>query len=275
MERWVVAAALLLGAPIQLAGQVFSYEADSFPEEAGWNISQIVCDPLLLVDNGRFVTEVDLCAGYPPPGGQSASYRRELDEYVGVDPFFLEWRLMTDGDAMNLPWGGPADLAIASHGPTNYNFSIASDQADLNRDNLLPIPVAYYDAGVPHVFRLELFSDALYIWFVDGVIVDQGKPEGAFPSYDPFIVWRTKAAWMPNRTEWDYIRYGRLPDDHSGDFDSSGTLTLFDFRYFDECRANSGPDINAGPGCRWADIDADTDVDLHDFAAFQVAFTGQ
>ncbi len=33
--------------------------------------------------------------------------------------------------------------------------------------------------------------------------------------------------------------------------------------------AASGPDIDAGPGCRFADLDADTDVDLNDFAAFQ------
>jgi len=37
----------------------------------------------------------------------------------------------------------------------------------------------------------------------------------------------------------------------------------------------TGPNINAGPGCRWADMDADTDIDLHDFGAFQAAFTGE
>ena len=30
----------------------------------------------------------------------------------------------------------------------------------------------------------------------------------------------------------------------------------------------------AGPGCRFGDMDDDTDVDLHDFAVFQNAFTG-
>jgi len=273
MVRKTLAAVLVLVSGSRSLGQVQLFEGNTLPEASNWNIVQLWCDPTLHVERGSFIAEVDLCDGFPPPGGQDAAYRRELDEYVGVDPFFLEWRIMTDGDSSELIWGGPAGLALASHGGVNYRFSISKDQADLNRDNLLPIPVAYYEAGLPHVFRLELLSDVLYVWYIDGVVIDQGKPEGAFPTFEPFIVWRTKAAWLPNRTEWDYIRYGRLPDDHSGDFDSTQSVTLFDFRYFDECRANSGPDTNAGPGCRWADMDADTDVDLHDFAAFQVAFT--
>jgi len=36
--------------------------------------------------------------------------------------------------------------------------------------------------------------------------------------------------------------------------------------------AASGPDTDAGPGCRFADFDADTDVDLDDFAAFTELF---
>ena len=35
---------------------------------------------------------------------------------------------------------------------------------------------------------------------------------------------------------------------------------------------NGGPDLDAGPGCRFADFDADSDVDLLDLAEFQNAF---
>ena len=59
-----------------------------------------------------------------------------------------------------------------------------------------------------------------------------------------------------------------------GDFDSDGGVHLGDFYFFQECVSNSGPEDDAGPGCRFADFDDDTDVDLRDIAIFQNTFTG-
>ncbi len=67
-----------------------------------------------------------------------------------------------------------------------------------------------------------------------------------------------------------------IPDDASGDYDSDGVLKLFDLYFFDDCLTKDGPGIfggpgnDAGPGCRFADFDAD--VDLLDFARFQNSF---
>ena len=66
----------------------------------------------------------------------------------------------------------------------------------------------------------------------------------------------------------------------SGDFNSDAEIGLDDFYLFHECLTNDrlgingGPDEDAGPGCRFADFDDDTDVDLLDFAEFQLAVTG-
>jgi hypothetical protein len=55
-------------------------------------------------------------------------------------------------------------------------------------------------------------------------------------------------------------------------------VTLDDFYFFHECLTNvrpginGGPDNDAGPGCRFADFDADADTDLADFADFQNRF---
>jgi hypothetical protein len=262
---------LVLSIGVCTFGQLFSYEADSFPTAAGWQIGQNWCDPLEWVDSGKFVQQVELCPGYPPPGGQQSSFIRSLEEFVGVDPFFLEWRMETNGDQSELLWGGPADISVWSYGGVNYRFSISGDQADMTRDNTLPIPVANYEPGV-HTFRLELFDSTLYVWYVDGDIIDQGQPEGAFPSFTPAITFRTKAAFLPNTTVWDYIRYGRMPDDGSGDFDSDGDLDDEDLYFVQECAGMPGED--AGPGCRFADFDGDSDVDLVDLAQFQAGFTG-
>ncbi len=110
------------------------------------------------------------------------------------------------------------------------------------------------------------------MWYIDGVIVDQGVPEGQFPSFDPQMTWRAKAAWLPNTTVWDYIRYGTIPEDGSGDYDSDDDIDAHDFYFFQDYLL--GPTANAGPGGRFADFDGDTDIDLADFAAFQRAFTG-
>ena len=54
-----------------------------------------------------------------------------------------------------------------------------------------------------------------------------------------------------------------------------------DYYFVEDCLTKdgpgifSGPDNDAGPGCRFADCDGDGDVDLRDIAAFQNAFTGE
>lgn len=259
-------------------GDVFSYEGDTLPDQGGWNVSQIVCKPELWVKDGWFFVHVELCDGFPPPGGQSASYTRSLEEFVGEDDFFIEWRMQTDGDRSELPWGGPSNFSASSTGPVDYRFSIAADRMDLNRDNLLPIVVVDFEAAAPHTHRLELYGDALYVWYVDGQNMDSGIPEGPYPSFIPSIVWRVKAAFLENTTKWDYIRYGTIPAGASGDFDSDGDHDLRDFYFFHECIAGvDRPAMRGGgvdPGCLWADLNQDNVVDLLDFADFQVAFTG-
>ncbi len=96
-------------------GSVFSYECNSDPVSAGWDISQIYCEPDQWVDvcppgttttDYCFFQHVELCEGDPPPGGQQASYRRTLDDFLGEDRFFVEWVVETDADRSEIPWGG-------------------------------------------------------------------------------------------------------------------------------------------------------------------------
>ena len=57
-----------------------------------------------------------------------------------------------------------------------------------------------------------------------------------------------------------------------GDCDLDWSVDLPDLSGLATCL--DGPELGLGEGCACHDLDADGDVDLHDFAAFQAAFTG-
>ena len=121
----------------------------------------------------------------------------------------------------------------------SYHWTIARDQVKLARDALLPILFFDIEPNIPHRFRLEVFGSELYRWYIDGAIVDSGIPEGAYPSASSFIVWQVRAHETDSTTRLRYLRFGRIPLDGSGDFDSSGAVDEFDVFYFDECVTRS------------------------------------
>jgi len=261
-------------------GAVYSYECDSLPRDAGWTLLQAWCSPQEWVADGKLYHHVEFCPGYDPPEGQQFDYRRLLTEFEGVESFFVEWRLETDGDRSEIPFGAPAGFSAWSSGSVDYLFFFASDQVRFVRDNRLPIVWADVTPGVPHAYRVESYGNELYVLYIDGHVIDAGIPEGPYPSLGPAVNLRAKAQFVESTTIWDYIRWGDIPVDGSGDFDSDGGVDLGDFYFFHECLTNrrpginGGPDNDAGPGCRFADFDDDTDVDLRDIADFQNTFTG-
>ena len=128
------------------------------------------------------------------------------------------------------------------------------------------------EPNVPHTYRLELYGMDQYIVYVDGEVIDSGVPSAQYPSQESDVMaFRTHPWFLPNTTRWDYIRLGTIPADGSGDFDSDRQVDSGDFYYFAECFL--GSDVDAGPGCRFADFDADTDVDCDDWTAFTLAWT--
>ncbi|MBI5764095.1 MAG: hypothetical protein HZA51_11275 [Planctomycetes bacterium] len=77
----------------------------------------------------------------------------------------------------------------------------------------------------------------------------------------------------PSINIWDYVRYGVIPQEHSGDFNNNGTIDDTDLYYFVDCLL--GPDYDAaGPGCKWADLNADGKADAADIQAFANAMLG-
>ncbi|MHC4065772.1 MAG: hypothetical protein ACYSUI_14920 [Planctomycetota bacterium] len=254
-----------------VSADVVSYEATSFPGPE-WDRGRD-CTPERWIEEGWLYQHLAPGECWAPPAGDREWYTRLIPEFDGVATFFVEWRLEADGDRSEITWGAPSALAAGSLGPVAYTFFIARDQAKLNRDNTLPIIYVDIEAGVPHTHRLELYGPDLYVWYIDGQVADSGVPEGSYPSNTPRITWGAKSAFLEATVKWDYVRYGTIPQPASGDYDSNGNVDLDDLYYFQECLSNSGPEVDAGPGCRFADFDDDTDVDLTDYAAFGSVFT--
>jgi len=158
-----------------------------------------------------------------------------------------------------------------------YHLTVARDLVKFISHFDLPGRFIEIEPGVPHSYRLELYPD-WYAFYIDASVIDEGVPDGPFPAYNPRVSWRGRSWYLPCTNAWDYIRYGVIPVDGSGDFDSDQAVTLDDFYFFHECLTNDrpgihgGPDLASGPGCRFADFDSDSDTDLADFAAFQNAF---
>ena len=48
----------------------------------------------------------------------------------------------------------------------------------------------------------------------------EGVSFGPYPGEDSVIAWRSKSWFVESTTKWDYIRYGVIPEDGSGDFGS-------------------------------------------------------
>jgi hypothetical protein len=279
--KWVILISLLaLTTPG--SGNVETYEGNVLPEDAGWErVGSFDADRWN--DDGWFFQYVELGIWDPPPIGETDVYRRPIPEFAGERVFFVEWRVETGAPSSDIDPsvnGTPVVLSAAGDGNALYHFTITDERVRVIRDTGLPVVYVDVVQGVPHTYRLELYWDELYAWYIDGELIDSGIPYGVYPRTDSRIIWGARYYLQEHTTRWDYVRYGRIPIDGSGDFDSDGGVDLGDFYFFHECLTNRRPGINGGPehdaglGCRFADFDDDTDVDLRDIADLQNTFTG-
>jgi len=253
-------------------GQAVNYEADFvFPEDANHPWERVgTYDATRWLIDGSLAIEVDFGIWAPPPYGEQDFYKRSIAEFEGK-PFFVEWRCQSSAPNTEIPGVGGSFINSTGRG-VSYHFTITEDTVRLWRSNFLPILYFTVSRDEFHTFRVETSGGESYEVFLDGELVDCGTPPAAFPNASARIMWGASVYLDPSVNQWDYVRYGRIPQDGSGDFDSDEDLDLTDWYFIAECLNNAGPDVDAGPGCRFADVDGDTDVDLADFAAFQGAF---
>ncbi len=260
--------------------QVIRYEGNVFPEQEGWELI-LAGTPgaeRSLVD-GWLVQSVGMPEGWPEPHGDAEFYRRALGGFAGVDSFFVEWRVWTDNPEWLLNLSAVPSAVSAGGNAAVYHTAMTEERIQLFRRTSIPLVYIPIEPVVPHVYRIELRGADSFVWFIDGRPVEGGVPLFAYPDSTASLIWGTRRSYVDSVTAWDYIRYGVIPADASGDYNGDGAITLDDFYIFHECLSSNrigldgGPASDAGPGCRFADYDYDADVDLLDLAEFQRAFT--
>jgi hypothetical protein len=259
-----------------LNAQVVSSELFSDPVSEGWPLFNQYCAETWLKE-GWYYQRFDPETCPTGTNGAQDAYVRPITEFNGEPEFFLEFRVQTDGDRSEIPRGAPTVLAMGNFFGVVYHITVSRDLVKFSGHLYLPGLFIEIEPGVAHTFRIELYPDR-YDFYIDGNVADEGAPDGPFPAHDARISWVGSSWDLAADNAWDYIRYGVLPLDGTGDYDSDGVVTLDDFYFFHECLSNrrpginGGPGMDAGPGCRFADFNADSSTDLLDFAAMQIIF---
>ena len=246
------------------------------------------------------VARVVIAAPDPDPrtNGQSLAWLREqgIDVSVGLlraeaeaamTAFFA--RQMLGRPAVTLKLGLSLDGCIACADGTDAlllalkaagiaagdevitpSFTFAATAEAIVLAGAVPVFVDI-EPDVPHIYRLESYGAELYIWYIDGQIVDSGVPEGPFPADDqPEIVWGARSAYLPNTTRWDYIRYGTMPPGQPGDANCDGRVDNFDIDAFVLALTDPAGYDTAFPNCDVSAADANGDgwVDNFDVDPF-------
>jgi len=264
--------ALAMIVSLEARAQVIIYEGNTFPEALGWE----------RISGGPFERRLEdgsLILSFTEPAQDF--YRKDIGGISSlVDRYFIEWRAETDNPEWLIEeWQTP--VAVASGGRTGvlYHTVMTESAVAFLRDISIPRVIVPISFDEPHTYRVEVFPNE-YFWYIDGALMDNGIPEGPYPDEDASITWGARWNDIDSTTRYDFVRMGRIPDDASGDYDSDEAVMLIDHYFVVDCLTKDGPGIfggpgeNAGPGCRFADFDADADVDLLDFAEFQNSFGG-
>ncbi len=257
--------------------QIVSYDGAAFPEETGdgWTRDEQVNLAERSLEDGWLI-QAPVVLPCPPHCWTQDFYRRDLDDQADGDSWFLEWVVLTTGPQA---FGAVAPASIVGGGTSGvlYHFTIARDRMSFKRGSQFLIVFADIEEGVAHRYRLELQNTAptgTYRFTINGEVIDDGPAEAFYPTGDSSITFGARAAIEDSVTKWDNVRFGRIPDSGSGDMTGDGLTDHADFPFFAECHSEGGPGTEARAGCLFADMDLDSDVDFHDLALFQLAYTG-
>jgi len=226
------------------------------------------------LDTGEFIQSLNPLQN----GAQLDAYKRSIAEFTGAPSFFVAWREATDTphSAINHT---PNTISVWSNSTFDlFDFIVTTDQVELLRGDAGgsgTIITFNLQGSVFHSYYLALHSDLSYDWYIDGSLMNVGQFPSPYPDTSSGIEWgaRCFSTDPPQNAKWDYIRYGVIPADHSGDFDSNGIVDANDLYFFVDCLL--GPDYDAaGPGCKWADMNNDGKADGADVQLFAQAMLG-
>ena len=274
--RTVFAMWTVLAVAISARGDVFSSEFRALPTEEGWELVAPACGVSAAIENGHYVQRLDPQGCPAPPDGAQETYARSTGSFHGAAGQFVEFRVWTSGDGSGVCNQGPIQVKLSLFGGAYWWIDVTSNSAAFRFATVYPSLPFFFPPGAAHTVRLELewpldLAQPIFRFFVDDVFLLNGSVGSSWNDFT-LLEWSGTSCQTPIENRWGYIRYGDIPIDGSGDFDSDGLIDQRDYFFFHDCFARRGPGQGDGPGCRFADMDGDTDVDLRDFADFQVRF---
>jgi len=232
------------------------------------------CDPAVWVSNGSYFQNLDSATCPPELIASQDTYTRFIDSFNGSQAWFYEYRVSTTGSRDDIIFVGPAHQVVFNGFGESYHTVIASDQVRWTPDPSVPWVFFDLEPGIPHTFRLELENSVppSYRWFIDGAVADEGIAEDFFPSADARMNFRGLSQVAPTFNEWQYIRWGDIPEVASADFNSDDIIDEFDSFYIAECIDRGAAGESAQPSCLWCDMNADNVVDCLDWEIIETQF---
>jgi hypothetical protein len=130
-----------------------------------------------------------------------------LDPRPGDGPFVMEWRLRVDtvvGDY-------DPSLAFFSDDAWALGLEFAEDRVYSVFENYLTIP---FDPGVFHEYRVVSPEMRTYDLFIDGTLRHHGVLGEVFTT--SYVAWGDGVINGASLTEWDWFRFGVVPEPSSG-----------------------------------------------------------
>ncbi len=184
---------LCLVAGAHVCGQVVSYEATSYPDDENWERRDTLFTADRWLHSSWFVQYAEIVDPGPPQLAEEDYYDYSLAVYSEAKAIFVEWRMVTDGPREGIPAVAPAALVVGGRMGILYHFTIAEDQVRFIDSDLT---VFYFDVetGIPHTYRLEIYTGQVYRWLIDGEVALSGFPPGPYPTKDSVIAFGAAAA---------------------------------------------------------------------------------
>ena len=217
MIRILLAAGSILTIASIAAGTPYwvAYEGDDFPENVGWSrgvgssggkppgaYREILDGEYLLLDS-----RIEAWEG----GADDYSFARPDSFDPGAGEYFLaEWRVWSDATVTQF---NGTDSAVFIFSDRSYTAAIglACDRVINSNPFDDAEQVNYISPGVMHDYVFISYDMLAYELYVD----DQPAFSGSFTSDGPWeaeVGFGDVAAGLSSRSEWDYVRFGVVPE---------------------------------------------------------------
>jgi len=204
MLRWLMFLTVLLYATVPIAtAELYwvAYEGNDYPENEGWEritrgggASRSLADGIMTLDGLDSIEITDILR-----------MNRPLNPEAG-EQFVVQWRLRIN------KVGNPNseyDPGLAVYSDDAWHFIMVMG-VDETRSILEQKSVAF-GPGVFHAWEFRSSDMRTYTLFVDGLVVDTGSfiQSGAVESR---ISWGDLVAGSNSHSDWDYFRFGIVPE---------------------------------------------------------------